>query len=35
LFVDLGENFEVLDKNGEEIQEVMVHSISNESEGKV
>lgn len=35
VFLDLGEKFEVLDKNGEELQEMMIKSISNEVEGKV
>jgi molybdopterin/thiamine biosynthesis adenylyltransferase len=35
VFNDFGEKFEVLDKNGEELQDVMIKDISNEEQGKV
>lgn len=35
VFNDFGETFEVLDKNGEELQEVMIQKISNAEEGVV
>lgn len=35
LFVDLGEEFDVLDKNGEETPEMMIKKISNEEKGVV
>lgn len=35
VFCDFGDKFEVLDKNGEELQEVMIGEISNETEGVV
>jgi molybdopterin/thiamine biosynthesis adenylyltransferase len=35
VFNDFGDNFEVLDKNGEELQDCMVKSITNEEEGVV
>ena len=35
VFNDFGNEFEVLDKNGEEQQEVMIESISNAEEGIV
>ncbi len=35
VFDDFGQKFEVLDKNGEELQDVMIKSISNEEEGLV
>ena len=35
VFNDFGEKFEVLDKNGEDLQDVMIKSISNEEEGIV
>lgn len=34
-FNDFGDNFTVLDKNGEDPVELIVHSISNEEHGKV
>jgi molybdopterin/thiamine biosynthesis adenylyltransferase len=35
LFNDFGENFEVLDKNGEECNELFIKSISNEEKAVV
>lgn len=35
MFNDFGDKFEVLDKNGEELQEVMIKNISNEVEAVV
>ena len=35
MFNDFGENFEVLDKNGEELQDVIIRSITNEEKGVV
>jgi len=35
VFNDFGENFEVLDKNGEDLQDVIIRSISNEEQGIV
>lgn len=35
VFTDFGETFDVLDKNGEELQDVMIKSISNDEEGLV
>jgi len=35
VFDDFGEQFEVLDKNGEELQDVMIQKISNEEAGVV
>lgn len=35
VFNDFGEGFEVLDKNGEELQDCMIKSISNEEEALV
>jgi molybdopterin/thiamine biosynthesis adenylyltransferase len=35
VFNDFGENFEVLDKNGEELQDVIIRSITNEEIGIV
>jgi len=35
VFNDFGDSFEVLDKNGEELQDVMIQKISNEKEGVV
>jgi hypothetical protein len=35
LFVDLGEKFEVIDKNGEEIHELMIKSITCEEKATV
>lgn len=35
VFTDFGESFEVLDKNGEELQDVMIQKISNKKEGVV
>ena len=35
VFTDFGEAFEVLDRNGEDLQDVMIRNISNEEEGLV
>lgn len=35
IFNDFGDKFEVMDKNGEELQDVMIKSISNEEKGLV
>lgn len=35
IFNDFGDKFEVLDKNGEDLQEVMIKNISNEEIGVV
>jgi molybdopterin/thiamine biosynthesis adenylyltransferase len=35
VFNDFGEKFEVLDKNGEALQDVMIKGISNAEEGVV
>lgn len=35
VFNDFGEKFEVLDKNGEELQDVMIQKISNDEQGVV
>lgn len=35
VFTDFGEKFEVLDKNGEDLQDVMIKNITNEEEGLV
>lgn len=35
VFNDFGSQFEVLDKNGEELQDVMINHISNEEQGLV
>jgi molybdopterin/thiamine biosynthesis adenylyltransferase len=35
IFNDFGEKFEVLDKNGEDLQDVMIKGISNAEEGVV
>ena len=35
VFNDFGDQFEVLDKNGEELQDVMIQKISNEEAGVV
>lgn len=35
VFNDFGDSFEVLDKNGEELQDVMIKSITNEEQGVV
>lgn len=35
VFNDFGDAFEVLDQNGEDLQDVMIKSISNEEEGLV
>lgn len=35
VFNDFGENFEVLDKNGEELQTVIIKSITSEEQGVV
>ncbi len=35
IFNDFGDKFEILDKNGEELQEVMIKSISNEEKGLI
>ena len=35
VFNDFGDDFEVIDKNGDDPVEVMIHSISNEEKGKV
>ena len=35
VFLDLGEKFDVLDKNGEELQEMMIKNIENAEEAKV
>lgn len=35
VFNDFGDQFEVLDKNGEELQDVMIQGISNEEQGIV
>jgi len=35
VFNDFGDEFEILDKNGEELQDVMIQNISNDTEGVV
>ena len=35
VFNDFGDNFEVLDKNGEDLLDVVITNISNEEEGLV
>ena len=35
VFNDFGDQFEILDKNGEELQEVMIQHISNDAAGVV
>ena len=35
VFNDFGDQFEILDKNGEELQDVMIQKISNDEEGVV
>jgi hypothetical protein len=35
IFNDFGSEFVILDKNGEELQEVMIENISNAEEGVV
>lgn len=35
VFNDFGDEFEILDKNGEELQDVMIQKISNDTEGVV
>ena len=35
IFTDFGDKFEVLDKNGEDLQDVMIKNISNEEHGLV
>ena len=35
VFNDFGDQFEILDKNGEELQDVMIQDISNDTEGVV
>ena len=35
VFNDFGDQFEILDKNGEELQDVVIQKISNDEEGVV
>lgn len=35
MFNDFGKSFEILDKNGEELQDVMIKNVTNEEKGTV